>query len=104
MKKYIARNAETGDKVFCKYEMLNTGILRVEYFLPKYGYSVIWDRKNNFCRITGNRYSADGRKSIVTYLIHPNYWSGFGFQGMHYTSSIFYAMDECLKNNINLHI
>ncbi len=104
MKKFIARNAETGDKVFCKYEVLNTGILRVEYYLPKAGFSVIWDRKHNFCRFLDIRNSTDGRKSIVTYAIHPNYWSGFGFQGVHCTSTIFSAMDECLKNNINLHI
>ena len=104
MKKFIARNAETGDKVFCKYEMLNTGILRVEYFLPKEGFSVIWNKKHNFCRIAGIRNSLDGRKSIVTYLIHPNYWMGFGFDGTHWRSSIFFGMDECLKSNINLHI
>jgi len=103
MKKYIARNAETGDKVFCKYEMLNTGILRVEYFLPKYGYSVIWDRKNNYCRIAGNRYSIDGRKSIVTYHIHPSYWSGVDFKHTYYFT-IFDAMNMCFKENINLHI
>lgn len=104
MKKFIARNAETGDKVFCKYELTNTGVLRVEYYLPKTGFSVIWDRKSNFCKFSDIRDSIDGRKSIATYIIHPNYWSGFGFQGMNYTSNIFSAMDECLKNNINLHI
>jgi len=103
MKKYIARNAETGDKVFCKYELTKTGLLMVEYYLPKYGYSVIWDRKNNYCRIAGNRYSVDGRKSIVTYHIHPSYWSGVDFKHTYYFT-IFDAMNMCFKENINLHI
>ena len=103
MEKYYAYNAKTGDKVFCKYEMLNTGILRVDYFLPKYGYSVIWDRMNDNCRIAGNRYSVDGRKSIVTYHIHPSYWMGKNFKHSSYLT-IFNAMDLCLQKNINLHI
>ncbi len=104
MKKFIARNAETGDKVFCKYEMLKNGILSVEYYLPKAGFSIIWDKENNFCRLSNIRNSVDNRKSIVSYIIHPNYWIGFGFLGMHYTNTIFFAMEECLRNNINLHI
>lgn len=102
MKKYIARNADTQDKVFCKYEITKQGILVVEYYLPKAGFSVIWDNKNNFCRIAGVRVSADGRKTIVTYIIHPNYWSGFGFRGM-YWSTIFNAMDYCVKDNIKIY-
>lgn len=101
MKKFIARNRKTGDKVFCKYEMLNTGILRVEYFLPKYGYSVIWDRQHPFTRIAGNRYSADDRKSIVTYLIHPTYYAGESFSSFAY-SDIYTAMNKCLEHNIKL--
>ncbi len=102
MKKYIARNAETGDKVFCKYEMLKDGILRVEYYLPKDGFSILWEKSNKI-HTAGIRTSTDGRKSIVTYLLHPSLWAGCGFQE-YYGTTIFTAMDIVAMCNINLHI
>ena len=101
MKKYVALNAKTSELVFCKYEICKTGILRVEYFLPKSGFSVIWNRKHHFCRIAGVRETCDGRKSIVTYMIHPTYYAGESFQTiMHDT--VFDAMNRCLTDNIKL--
>ena len=104
MKKYVAKNADTQDKVFCKYEITKQGILVVEYYLPKAGFSIVWDEGHNFCKISSLRRTIDNRKCVATFSIHPNYWTGFGFSGCHYTSDIFSAMDECLRNNINLHI
>lgn len=101
MKKYIARNRKTDDMVFCKYEICKTGVLRVEYYLPKFNYSVIWDKHHPYTRIAGNRYSADGRKSIVTYFIHPAYYAGESFSSDMY-DNVFDAMDRCLTANIKL--
>ena len=100
MKKYVAHN-RAGDKVFCKYEMFKTGILCVEYYLPKGGFSVIWEGK--LFRVADVRDSADGRKTIVTYHIHPGYWMFQDLKHMSYMTW-FDAMNDCLFANINLHI
>jgi hypothetical protein len=100
MKKYIARNSNA-QKAFCTYEMMNTGILRVNYFLPRAGFSVIWNRKDNLCRIAEANPTSDGRKTIVSFLIHPNYWTGYGFKE-YYFDTIFQAMNRCFIDNIKL--
>ena len=100
MKKYIAYN-DKRQKAFCTYEILKTGILKVNYFMPKSGFSVIWDTKNNFCRLLDVNVTSDGRKTIVSYLLHPNYWMGFGFMENHH-DTIYDAMDTCFMCNIKL--
>lgn len=101
MRKYIARNRKTGETVFCKYEFTVTGILTVEYFLPKSGFTLRWDRKKEGTRICGLRTSADGRKSIATYFIHPSYWVGYNFSCA-CCSSVYEALNDCLTDNIKL--
>ncbi len=101
MKKYIAKNGFNRQKAFCTYEIFKTGILRVNYFMPKAGFSVIWDKQDNFCRIAEVNPTSDGRKTIVSFLIHPNYWMGYGFNENTY-NTIFNAMDICFMNKIKL--
>ena len=101
MRKYIARNRKTGETVFCKYEICNSGILRVEYYLPKTGFSVIWNRMHPMTALSSVRKSADGRKSIVTYFIHPMYYIGYDLNHMTF-SSHFDGICDCLTDNIKL--
>ena len=100
MKKYIAKNPKTNDKIFCKYETTKNCILVVKYFLPKEGFSVIWDKDNASCRIGGLVTTRDNRKTVVTYNIHPSYWNN----NLNDYKTIFDAMDICFSNNISLHI
>lgn len=101
MKKYVAKNRVTGETVFCKYELTNTCMLFVEFYLPKSGFSLRWDRKAEDTRICGLRDSVDGRKAIASYVIHPNYWVGYDISHAMY-SDIHSALNNCLTDNIKL--
>ena len=100
MKKYVARNRKTYEHVFCKYEFCPTGILKVEYYLPKSGFSLKWDRKDELVRISDLRVSKDGRKSIVTFFIHPRYWLGDTLSMANY--GVINGIECCLTDNIKL--
>ena len=100
MRKYVARNRKTYEHVFCKYELCPTGVLKVEYYLPKNGFSLIWNRQGELTRISGLRTSKDGRKSIVTFFIHPRYWLGDTLSVANY--GVVNGIECCLTDNIKL--
>ena len=101
MKKYVARNRKTGESAFCMWEFTNTGMLVVNYFLPKSGFSLIWDRKSEATRIRNLQMSYDGRKSIASYFIHPNYWVGYNLSHA-CCGFITDAINDCFTDNIKL--
>lgn len=101
MRNYYAVNRKTGERVFCKWEVCNTGMYRVEYYLPKSGFSVIWDRHHSMTACMDVRTSTDNRKSIVTFLIHPSYFVGYDLQHSH-CNTVFDGISDCLTDNIKL--
>ena len=99
MKNCYAFNKK-GEKVFCKTETAPTGILVVDYYLPRGKFSIIWDR-TAFVQIGDIHESKDRRKDIVRYLVHPAYWMGATFkQPTYYTQQN--AIDMVFNEFINL--
>lgn len=91
MEKKYAYNLVTGEKLFCKTEMLPSGILAVDYYLPKYGFSVIWHH-GKYVTIRDCNDTMDGRKCRVTFCIHPAFWLGDGFNA----SREFFSQQEAI--------
>ena len=77
MKKMVLHTKNYG-KQFCKYIMVENGMVVVDFYLPKYNISVIWE-KNDIVRICDVRDTVDGKKTIVRFQVHPAYWYGTGF-------------------------
>lgn len=101
MKNCYAFNKK-GEKVFCKTETAPTGILVVDYYLPRGKFSIIWDR-TTFVKIGGIRDTQDGRKDIVRYFIHPSYWLGTTFeQPTYFTQQE--AIDMVFNEFVNLYV
>lgn len=103
MKKNYAHHLSGGEKLFCKTELTSTGVLVIDFYLPKSEFSVKWER-NNLVAIKGIRETADERKSIVTYLVHPSFWLGDSFGSMSEYLSIQDALDYVFTEYINLHV
>ena len=97
MKKYIAKNRETGETCFCKYQLLEDGVLKVEYFVPLVGFSYKVN-PSKWIRSIGRRTTKDGRKSVVTYLIHPSLWCGEDFYHIASGISVRSAIDKCFES------
>lgn len=80
MKKLVIRN-EQGKKLFCRYEIIPSGIMSVCFYLPKNGFSVIWLKEptmylgslDAFTDKRGREYTR------VLYFIHPVEWLGNSF-------------------------
>lgn len=101
MKKHYAFNKK-GERVFCKTETTPTGILVVNYYLPRGKFGIIWDR-TALVQIGGIRGTKDGRKDIVIYFIHPSYWLGTTFeQPTYFTQQD--AIDMVFNEFINLYV
>lgn len=80
-KKKYAINNITGEQLFCKVTVKHTGVLFVDYYLPQYGFSIIWEKKDPYIRLHELREIHDGNriKTIVTFKVHPTYWNGTSF-------------------------
>ena len=104
MKKKYAYNTNTGEKLFCKTETAPTGVLFVSYYLPQYGFSVIWVDEA-LVKIHKVREIKDGNriKTIVTYAVHPTYFMGASFEHCSYGTTQD-AIDEIFTNYINTHV
>lgn len=101
MKNCYAFNKK-GEKVFCKTETAPTGILVVDYYLPRGKFGIIWDR-TAFVQIVDIHESKDRRKDIVRYFIHPAYWMGPTFkQPTYFTQQD--AIDIVFNEFINLYV
>lgn len=101
MKKY-AFNHTTGEKCFCKVEIGETGIMFVKYYLPKSGFSILWLHTPQV-RIHGVRDTNDGRKTTVTYMVHPSVWEGKDFEHPTYWS-FQDVIDALLEKAVKLHV
>ena len=105
MKKKYAYNTNTGEKIFCKIESVPTGVLYVDYYLPQYGFSVIWEKKDPLIRLHKVREIKDGNrvKTIVTFAVHPTYFMGASFEHCSYGTTQD-AIDEIFTNYIKTHV
>lgn len=105
MKKKYAYNTNTGEKIFCKIESVPTGVLYVDYYLPQYGFSVIWEKKDPLIRLHKVREIKDGNrvKTIVTFMVHPTYWMGASFSEFTYHTTD-EAINEIFTKYINIHV
>lgn len=101
MKKFVARNSR-GQKCFCKYEITETGLLSVVFFVPIYRFSIYWPLKRDLIRINGVRDTLDGRKTMIRFLIHPAAWMGKSFNHPR-NSSIIECIEGAFECFINLY-
>ena len=87
MKKTYA-HTENGRKIFCKFITSPLGELFIEFYMPLAGYSYWYypEERLGKVRLASTKTSADGRKFIVTYAIHPSFWAGQGFGNYKYYS------------------
>lgn len=85
-------NRITGQKGFCKVTIWPTGVVEVKYFMPRYGFSVIW-AKEPLVKINNVWNSKDDKKSIVQFLIHPTFFMGKDFNNPTYNT-----MQEAIDN------
>ena len=86
MKKMVLHTKNHG-KQFCMYMITERGMLYVDYYLPKSNISVIWE-KNPLVKINNVRETIDGRKTKVTFCIHPAMMCGCDFQHDRYRSDV----------------
>jgi hypothetical protein len=100
MKKNYAYN-DRGQKCFCKYETAPTGVLYVSYFLKKYQFSLYWPSGNPLVRVSDVVDTRDGRKTIVTFRIHPILWMGSSFEDYTF-KTVNSAINEVFTNHINI--
>ena len=101
MKKNYAHN-DRGQKCFCKYETLDNGILRVVLFVPIYKFSIYWPLNKDLIKITDIIDTMDGRKTMITFHIHPTAWLGKSFSHRRYCS-IQETIDRAFSDFINLY-
>ena len=87
-----------GKKIFCKTTMCPTGILAVDFYLPKAGFSIMW-RRDAHVHISKVRNSMDGRKTIVRYMVHPSLWLGESFNTPKYA-----CLQEVLNSIVDSYI
>lgn len=99
-KKRVCINRTTGKKGFCKVSTCPTGVVSVQYFMPRYGFSVIW-AKEPLIRINEVRDTKDGRKCIVQFLVHPTFFMGKDFKNPTY-NTIQEAIDEIYTNYLKI--
>lgn len=87
MKKTYA-HLKDGRKIFCKYTTNNVGELFIEFYCPLVGFSYqyIPEKLRGKVRLVNAKTSADGRKFLVTYAVHPIFWCGYGFGDYQYYS------------------
>lgn len=92
---------KAGEKIFCKVRLTYFGLF-IDYYVPKKnGFSVIW-HKGDRVRICGVKDTLDGRKTIVSFHVHPTYWLSTSFVNT-LTLSREQVIDD-ISNYINLHI
>ena len=101
MKKSYAHN-DRGQKCFCKYEIAPTGVLYVSYFLKRCQFSLYWPLNNPLVRVNDIHDTQDGRKTIVTFRIHPALWMGHSFDDYTF-KTVDSACNEIFTNHINLY-
>ena len=97
---YYAYN-DRGQKCFCKYKMSPAGFLYVDYFLPKYKFSIFWPLDNPLARVDSVRDTADNRKTVVTFRVHPAAWAGKNFED-HTFKSVQSVISEVFDKHINI--
>lgn len=103
-KKY-AYYKDSKKKVFCKISFAATGILFIDYYLPQYGFSVIWEKKDPYIRLHHMKEIKDGKrkKTIVTFKVHPSYIIGHSFNDITY-NTVVTAIDDVLNKYIKINV
>ena len=101
MKNNYAFNKK-GQRLFCKTETTCTGVLVVDFYLPRGKFGIIWNN-TAFVQIGGIHESKDKRKDVVRYLVHPAYWMGPTFEQPTYFT-MQEAIDMVFDKFINLYV
>ena len=100
MKTNYAYN-DRGQKCFCKYETAPDGVLYVSYFVKKYQFSIFWPLNNPLIRVRDVVDTKDGRKTVITFRVHPALWMGNSFEDNTF-KTVNSAVNEVFTNHINI--
>ena len=73
----------------------------MSYFLKKYQFSLYWPSGNPLVRVSDVVDTRDGRKTIVTFRIHPTLWMGSSFEDYTF-KTVNSAINEVFTNHVNI--